>query len=242
MIRPRVLVTRPEPGASATALLLEELGFAPVVLPLAETRALAVGAVEIEGVAGVVITSAAAVRHAPGELVVALRALPWFAVGGATGRVAVETGAAFVASAAGDAQSLGDMLLRRFGAGERLIYLCGRVRRPELEARLAAAGVRITPVEVYDTLDLLPDVEAVVTPIEAVLVYSARMAAALAEFRKRAPVSAFGGARWIAISRQAAAPLEAEGLAVEVADSPSEAAMLDLLAAAGEKDDARPAT
>ncbi len=242
MSRPRVLVTRPEPGASATALLLEERGFAPVVLPLAETRALAVGALEADGVAGVVATSAAAIRHAPAELLAALRALPWFAVGEATGAVAAGAGAASVASAAGDAQSLGDMLLRRFAAGERLIYLCGRVRRPELEARLAAAGVRITPVEIYDTLDLSADVEAVGAPIEVVLVYSARMAAALVEFRKRLPASLLAGARWIAISRQAAAPLAAAGLAVEVADNPSEAAMLDLLAAAGEKDMARPAT
>ncbi|RVD11473.1 uroporphyrinogen-III synthase, partial [Mesorhizobium sp. M7A.F.Ca.ET.027.02.1.1] len=36
----RVLVTRPEPGASRTAHRLEEAGFQPVLLPLTETKAL----------------------------------------------------------------------------------------------------------------------------------------------------------------------------------------------------------
>ncbi|TJX45058.1 MAG: uroporphyrinogen-III synthase, partial [Mesorhizobium sp.] len=36
----RVLVTRPEPGASRTARKLEEMGFEPLLLPLTETVAL----------------------------------------------------------------------------------------------------------------------------------------------------------------------------------------------------------
>ena len=63
---PRVLVTRPEPGATMTARKLELMGFRPVKLPLQEIRPLAVprGAVP-EGIAAVAVTSANAIRHAP---------------------------------------------------------------------------------------------------------------------------------------------------------------------------------
>ncbi|RWD19075.1 MAG: uroporphyrinogen-III synthase, partial [Mesorhizobium sp.] len=42
----RVLVTRPEPGASRTAQRLEEMGFQPILLPLTETVALPAKATE----------------------------------------------------------------------------------------------------------------------------------------------------------------------------------------------------
>src|SRR5882757_8304646 len=72
----RVLVTRPEPGASRTAIRLEAQGFQPVLLPLTETVMLPVETKTISGVVAVAVTSANAVRHAPKELIAALAALP----------------------------------------------------------------------------------------------------------------------------------------------------------------------
>ena len=68
----RILVTRPQPGASRTMRRLQELGFEPLLLPLTETVGLPVDA----GAAGdnavaVAITSANAVRHAPKGLIAA---------------------------------------------------------------------------------------------------------------------------------------------------------------------------
>ncbi|TIW85650.1 MAG: uroporphyrinogen-III synthase, partial [Mesorhizobium sp.] len=69
----RVLVTRPQPGASRSAHRLEEIGFQPILLPLTETAALpvAAGLVPDDSVA-VAITSANAVRHAPKEIIAPL--------------------------------------------------------------------------------------------------------------------------------------------------------------------------
>ena len=78
----RVLVTRPEPGASETAQRLEALGFLPLKLPLHEIRPLPVNAGTMPGkTAAVAVTSANAVRHAPGALLERLSGLPCFAVG-----------------------------------------------------------------------------------------------------------------------------------------------------------------
>src|SRR6478736_3745261 len=78
----RVLVTRPEPGASRTARRLQQAGFQPVLLPLTKTVALPaeVGLVP-DDVLAVAVTSANAVRHAPKEVIEALAALPCHAVG-----------------------------------------------------------------------------------------------------------------------------------------------------------------
>ncbi|TIM00109.1 MAG: uroporphyrinogen-III synthase, partial [Mesorhizobium sp.] len=78
----RVLVTRPEPGASRTAQRLEDLGFKPILLQLTETVALPVDADRVAAnAAAVAVTSANAVRHAPKEISAALAGLPCHAVG-----------------------------------------------------------------------------------------------------------------------------------------------------------------
>src|SRR3954468_16736309 len=77
----RVLVTRPQPGASRTMRRLRELGFEPLLLPLTETVGLPVGAdAASDNAVAVAATSANAVRHAPKELIGALAALPCHAV------------------------------------------------------------------------------------------------------------------------------------------------------------------
>src|SRR5687767_7485784 len=85
----RVLVTRPEPGASETAQRLEALDFMPLKLPLHEIKPLSVNAAVIPTrVAAVAVTSANAIRHAPGELLERLLSVPCFAVGEATATTA----------------------------------------------------------------------------------------------------------------------------------------------------------
>ncbi|TIT17702.1 MAG: uroporphyrinogen-III synthase, partial [Mesorhizobium sp.] len=59
----RVLVTRPEPGASRTARRLADAGFQPILLPLTETVALAVDAGAVADAAAA-ITSFGAWRTA----------------------------------------------------------------------------------------------------------------------------------------------------------------------------------
>src|SRR5262245_13671221 len=96
-MRLRVLVTRPEPGASRTARRLAEQGFEPVVLPLTEIRPLPADhfpdSANIDAVAA---TSANAIRHAPRRLISTLTGKPVFAVGGGTARATRNAGFATV--------------------------------------------------------------------------------------------------------------------------------------------------
>lgn len=231
----RVLVTRPDPGATRTARRLETLGFEPVLLPLSETRALPVarGSVPTEAIA-VAVTSANALRHAPSGLIERLTRLPCHAVGARTAEGARKAGFVSVSEGPGDAASLADQIAKQLGKAT-LAYLCGRVRMPDFEHRLGMRGTRVVPIETYDTIALSPDPSLVRQtlggqPIDAVLIYSARAAAAfgtLMEMHVEADML-MRGATCFCLSGRIASAL-VDSLQVEVAREPNEDALLDLL-------------
>ncbi|WP_269931948.1 uroporphyrinogen-III synthase [Aminobacter sp. HY435] len=231
----RVLVTRPDPGATRTARRLETLGFEPVILPLSETRPLPVArdSVPLKAKA-VAVTSANALRHAPSGLVERLSGLPCHAVGARTAESARRAGFFSVSEGPGDAAGLAEMIATELGE-TTLAYLCGRVRMPEFEKRLFAYGIKVVPIETYDTVALAPPRSAVSQalsgqPIDAVLVYSARAAAALGvlmEVHAEADLL-LRNARCCCMSARIAAAFGG-GLNVEVALDPNEDALLALL-------------
>ena len=233
----RVLVTRPDPGATRTARRLEALGFEPVLLPLSETRALPVarGSVPTDATA-VAVTSANALRHAPSGLIERLRRLPCHAVGARTAESARKAGFFSVNEGPGDAAALADMIAIELGK-TTLAYLCGRVRMPEFERRLGMNGTKVAPIETYDTIALAPDPTFVRQqlggqPIDAVLLYSARSAAAfgtLMEMHAEADLL-MRGATCFCLSGRIASAL-VDGLRIAVAPDPNEDALLDLLGA-----------
>lgn len=152
MRRPRVLVTRPEPGASRTAAALAEAGLEPVVLPFTRTVGLPVPEDRIAaagGCAAVVVTSAKALTHAPAALLATLAGKPVFAVGDATA-AAVPADAGRVLSADGDAHALADLVAGELPEGKAVLYLCGRVRTGALERELSDAGYTPVLIETYD--------------------------------------------------------------------------------------------
>lgn len=234
----RVLVTRPEPGASRTMSLLRDRGFEPILLPLTETVAMPVAADPPEaGVAAVAITSANAVRHAPKEVIAALAALPCHAVGKRTAEAARKAGFLSVGEGPGDAEALADSLAGDV-PGKTVVYLCGRVRFPAFEQRLEAAGVHVHAVETYDTLAVdYPD-EAVLArlsgqPADAVLLYSAKAAAALQALISRPTLRRlFEKTRFFALSARIAAALDdTAGERLRIAGQPDEETLLALLRA-----------
>ena len=181
----RVLVTRPQPGAGRTAARLAEMGHEPVLLPLAATRALPVAEdtlpVKIDAVA---VTSASALRHLPPLLAKRLSTLPLHAVGGATAEAARAAGFARVVEGPGGAAGLAAAMAASAHGGETVLYLCGRVRLPEFERRLAEAGFGVMALETYDTVETEPSPEAIAAaigprPIDAVLLHSAGTATTL---------------------------------------------------------------
>jgi uroporphyrinogen-III synthase len=224
----RVLVTRPEPGASATASRLRDAGFEPVVMSLSQTQALRVALSAVpESVGAVAITSANAVRHAPTELIARLSGKRCFAVGRKTAMAARNAGFREVIEGPGEAVGLAQLVTAELPEGAGLAYLTGRVRLPDFEQSLASSGHRLFVVETYDTVFVteaaLPD-----GPLEAVLLYSAKAAQAFSALADGNPLLA--GACCICLSERVAGSLQhVGGERVFVSAEPTEDALMALL-------------
>ena len=135
----RLLVLRPEPGASTTVERARELGLDALAAPLFQIEPLSWEMPDRADFDALLLTSANAVRMV-GEKSDSLRALPAYAVGEATAEAARDAGL----DVAGVGACGVDHLLSSIPAGQRLLHLCGEDRREP-----AAHGQRITPVPVY---------------------------------------------------------------------------------------------
>ncbi|UVK42479.1 uroporphyrinogen-III synthase [Mesorhizobium sp. AR07] len=239
----RVLVTRPEPGASRTAHRLREVGFQPILLPLTETVALPVDAGLVPDDAGLVlgdaiavaVTSANAVRHASKALIASIAALPCHAVGTRTAEAARKAGFLSVSEGQGNAEALADGLAGDF-SGKTIVYLCGRLRFPALEQELKMAGVRVRAIETYDTLAVDYSDEAILErlssqPADVVLLYSAKAAVAVQILASRPALQEFfEKTRFFALSARIATAFgDTASERIHIAARPDEDALLALL-------------
>jgi uroporphyrinogen-III synthase len=210
----RVLVLRPEPGASATVERARELGLDAIAIPLFEIERMEWHAPEPAGFDGLLLTSANAVRHG-GEELQALRGLSVYAVGEATAEAAREAG--FDIAATGDAGV--ERLLGSLEPDLKLLHLCGADRREPDRATQEITRVtvyRASPVET-------PDLAAAQGSIA--LVHSPRAGQRFAEL-----VTDRGAVGIAAISEAAAEAVGGGWQTVETAGQPTDAALLALAA------------
>ena len=227
----RVLVTRPEPGAAATAARLEAMGFAPVVLPLTRivpTPPQAPGPCE-----AVVATSANALRHAPAAFLAPLLGRRLFAVGEATEEAARRAGFGDIVTAAGTAVDLAALIGRECAPGARLLHLAGRDRTAGFEAALTRLGFRVEIVETYRAEEIAHGPGFICArlegaPLWGAVVFSERGGQLLGALADRVEFSQhFEGTRFFCISSKVAATLS--GRPAVVAAEPSEDGVLALL-------------
>jgi uroporphyrinogen-III synthase len=236
----RVLVTRPEPGASMTARRLQELGFAPIKLPLQEIRRLPDNTQAIpDEVAAVAVTSANAIRHAPLGTIERLLDLPCFAIGATTAGTMRAAGFSNVVEGNGDSEALAEIIIAHRPAGP-MVYLCGRVRSPRFELRLNEATVAVVPVETYDAARVVRSSDQIVdaigtAPVGHVLIYSAFAADAMVEVMTRPKLSyMFKTTEFLCISARAASVLNGVFHGnILVAGEPNETSLLSLLGSSG---------
>ena len=142
-----------------------------------------------------------------------------------------------VSEGPGDAEALADSLAGDV-RGKTIVYLCGRVRFPAFEQRLEAAGVPVQAIETYDTLAVdYPD-DALLArlsgqPADAVLLYSAKAAAALQALTSRPTLQKLFEKTWFfALSARIAAALgDSAGERLRIAEQPDEETLLALLQA-----------
>lgn len=134
----RVLITRPEPGATQTAARLTSLGLCPVVAPV---LSIVPGRVQApRHVAATLLTSRNAILACPPSL----HPLPVFAVGSATAKQAIQAGFKQVFNADGDAAALVDLVVGTLPPADGALFLpTAGGQGTELAASLRQHGFRV---------------------------------------------------------------------------------------------------
>ena len=213
----RIVVLRPEPGASETVERAKTRGLDAVRIPLFEIEAVEWQAPGASGFDALLMTSANALRFG-GEQLASFRGLPVHAVGKATAEAAREAGFDIASSGDGGVERL----LGSLEADLKLLHLCG-------EDRSATRGVRqeVTAVTVYrsKTIEPAPDVREAAGSI--VMLHSPRAARRFAALAKEQQLDRRRVAI-LAISNAAAQAAGAGWERVEMADQPSDEALLVL--------------
>ena len=210
----RVLVLRPEPGASATVKRARELGLDAVAVPLFEVEPIQWIAPDLSSFDGLLLTSANAIRQG-GEQLRELRGLKVYAVGRATAEAARDAGFDIAAAGAAGVASL----LGSIEPDLRLLHLCGVDRREPDDSRQD-----ITVVEVYKSHAISsPDLSTAKDSVA--LIHSPRAGrrfADLVEDRKFIRIAA--------ISKGAADAAGEGWKSIDVVEQPSDEALLALAA------------
>jgi uroporphyrinogen-III synthase len=221
---PRLLITRAEPGASATAETVQARGGQALKCPLFVIRPTGAALPSFEKAQAIAFTSAHAVR-ASGAIP---RDLPVFAVGGGTARAAAATGFDQVYSADGDAAALAALLIARLApARGAILHLRGADQAFDMAAALQSAGFEVRSAVLYEAaaLEALgPEQQALAARATGVLLHSPRGAVAAA--RLFAPFAPHLTA--ICISPATAVTAKAAPFkAFKVAQRPHEEALMD---------------
>jgi uroporphyrinogen-III synthase len=231
----RLLVTRPALDAAPLAKLLEEKGHRVTLEPLLEIAALKDAAVDLSGVQALLFTSANGVRAFAG--LCPERSLPVYAVGDATAKAAREAGFAQVESADGDVDDLARLVAGKCDpkkgallhpaaskvAGDLLGLLQGKgfdVRRTVIYESCPAQALSLETVRLFEEGGL-----------DGVLFFSPRTAQSFASLAGQANIKGrLDTVVAFALSSQVAERLEGlPFLDVRVAQSPDQAALLNLI-------------
>lgn len=214
----RIVVLRPEPGATQTVKRARDRGLDAVAVSLFVTVPLDWRAPEASGFDALLLTSANAVRLA-GDQLIDLRGLPVHAVGQATADGAREAG--FDIASSGEAGV--ERLLGSLEPDLKLLHLCGEDRTPNGDARQ-----KITAVPVYRSEAIEPGPEVQQAEGAIVLIHSARAGSRFAELVDAQKVDR-AACIIAAISTSAAEAAGSGWHRVEHAEQPTDDALLALV-------------
>lgn len=229
----RVLITRPEPGATQTATRVAALGFLPVVTPLFSIIPLSRGLPLPSRVAATVLTSRNAVPACPP----ACFDRPVFTVGSATAACARAAGFRQVIDADADASALPALIARAIVPNRQTLFLpTARRQGIELTRALRQQGFRVMRRAAYDSaaVDTLPSETAAHLrgeDVMAALFFSTESARVFVRLVRAAGLAeSVADVTAVSISERSAMPLRAlPWRRINVAAKPNQDAMLVLL-------------
>ena len=226
-----ILVTRPEPGASATAARLRAAGLDPVVAPFLTIRSITARLPPPGAVQAVLVASGNAIDRIPA----AYYGLPLLAVGDATAARAAQAGFHDVHSAGGDAAALAALAASQLDylAGP-LLLAAGHTQSFVLAADLRRHGFRVQRRVVYTAVNVarFPAVAqtAIGKGLRAAMFFSTETAEAFVQLLPPELVPALAGTDALAIGSAAAAAVRhLPWRTVRVAVSPTQDGVLALL-------------
>jgi len=148
---PTVLITRPEPEASATAARVAALGHVPLVDPMLAIRPLDGPPLDLSGVQALVCTSVNGVRALAART--AERTPPLYAVGARTASEARAVGFWDVIDADGDVGALAALLAGRVDpARGALLHAAGAEIAGDLAGALAPHGIALRREVLYEAV------------------------------------------------------------------------------------------
>jgi uroporphyrinogen-III synthase len=167
----KLLIIRPEPGASATAGRVSEAGFEPVTLPFFEIRARAWHQPDSAQYDALLFTSANAVRHA-GTGIVRYRHLPVHTVGERTATALAELG--IEAASTGSAGVEQAIEAAQVAGHRRLLWLAGE----DHQAPMVPDSIKLDTAICYaaSAKRLPEDAKGVIAGCSLILLHSARAA------------------------------------------------------------------
>jgi uroporphyrinogen-III synthase len=151
--RMHILITRPEPDASALGARLSALGATVTIDPLLEITLTPPGDLDLAGVQALVATSRNGLRGlaaAPAGLLARASALPLFTVGPGTADLGRELGFATVHAGPANARDLRPVIAAAASpSAGRLLHLCGDKLAYDLAGALGSTGLVLEQVVVY---------------------------------------------------------------------------------------------
>lgn len=212
----KVVILRPEPGASATLARAEASGIEAVAIPLFEVTPVEWIAPNAADYDALLLTSANAVRHA-GIQLSSLSTLPAYCVGAATAAAAEAAGLAIAATGKGNAAELA----RHLPEDLRTLHLTARDHR-------TIPGVTEIAVYASAAVEPPPSLDALTGGVA--MVHSPRAGKRLAELvadRRDISIAAFSPA--------AAAACGEGWRRVETIPAPADGALLELAASLCQK-------
>ena len=231
----RILVTRPQPDAEATAERLAAAGFDAIVDPLLSVEPVPDARLPDGRFDAVALTSVNGARTlaARAELA-ALAGLPLYAVGKRTA-AAAPPGFSAVHVAGGDGAALVELLREKLPRGARVLHVAGEERAVELPEALAPAGIAAELFVIYRAVAATALAAATVDAaqarrIDAAFHFSPRTAGTLATLAQAAGAAAhFRHITHLCFSANVAAPLAAAGWPTRIAAEPTEDGLFALL-------------
>jgi uroporphyrinogen-III synthase len=227
----RVLITRPEPGATQTAARLTALGLCPIVAPVLSVTARDVRVPN--RVAATLLTSRNALAACPASL----HGVPIFAVGTATAKLASEAGFNRVFDADGDAAALADLIADTLSPADGSLFLpTGQGQGTALSTSLRDRGFRVIRRVAYQAAGVtaLPEAAAISLrqgQLAAAMFFSGETSRHFVRLLRAATLAdAIRDIEAVSISERAAVPLRAlPWRRISVAAKPNQDAMLVLL-------------